>query len=57
MTAPQVVLELVERFKRNIEQYKSGVYNETQVRHEFVDPLFEALGWDIKATLSETGAI
>ncbi len=33
--------------KSNREAYKSGHYNETQVRREFVDPLFKALGWDI----------
>lgn len=47
MPAPQIVIELVERFQRNIEAYKSGQYNETQVRREFIDPFFEALGWDV----------
>jgi predicted type IV restriction endonuclease len=47
MPAPQIILELVERFGRNIESYKSGAYNETQVRREFIDPFFEALGWDV----------
>jgi len=41
------IIELVERFDRNIESYKSGQYNETQVRREFIDPFFEALGWDV----------
>ena len=26
---------------------RTGRYNETQVRREFIDPLFEALGWDV----------
>lgn len=47
MTAPASVLELIERFKENRASYKSGSYNETQVRREFIDPLFEALGWDV----------
>ena len=38
---------LVERFERNIEAYHSPAYNETQLRIEFVDPFFEALGWDV----------
>ena len=38
---------LVERFERNIDQYKSPGYNETQLRREFLDPSFEALGWDV----------
>lgn len=47
MAAPQEVVDLVERFERNIEQYRSPVYNETQLRREFLDPFFEALGWDV----------
>ena len=47
MAAPKEIVELVERFESNREAYKSGHYNETQVRREFVDPLFKALGWDI----------
>lgn len=47
MPAPPIILELVERFERHLDDYKSGAYNETQVRREFIDPFFEALGWDI----------
>lgn len=47
MPAPQLILDLIERFERNKEAYKSGAYNETQVRREFIDPFFEALGWDV----------
>ena len=47
MPAPQIIRDLVERFERNFAAYKSGSYNETQVRREFIDPFFEALGWDI----------
>jgi len=47
MGAPKEIIDLVERFNRNIESYKSGHYNETQLRREFIDPLFEALGWDV----------
>lgn len=38
---------LAERFERNIEAYRSSAYNETQLRREFIDPFFEALGWDV----------
>jgi hypothetical protein len=41
------VHELTERFDRNRESYLSGQYNETQLRREFLDPLFIALGWDV----------
>jgi len=47
MTPPEQVLELVERFERNLDHYKQPAYKETQVRVEFIDPFFEALGWDI----------
>ncbi len=48
MIVPAELIDLVERFERNIEAYKSGQYNEAQVRREYIDPLFELLGWDIQ---------
>ncbi|HHQ45406.1 MAG TPA: restriction endonuclease subunit M, partial [Candidatus Altiarchaeales archaeon] len=47
MACPDKVLELVERFERNKQSYLSPSYNETQLRREFIDPFFEALGWDV----------
>ncbi len=47
MTAPHEMLGLIERFDRNREAYRSGTYNETQLRREFVDPFFTILGWDV----------
>jgi hypothetical protein len=47
MTAPDQVVELVNRFTRNRDSYKSSGYNEAQTRREFIDPLFVALGWDM----------
>ena len=47
MAPSDEVLELTERFDRNRESYLSGQYNETQLRREFLDPLFMALGWDV----------
>ncbi len=47
MTAPDRIKELTETFADNLDAYKKGSYNETQVRREFIDPLFELLGWDI----------
>lgn len=47
MAAPKEIIDLVDRFETNKESYKSGHYNETQVRREFVDPFFKALGWDV----------
>ena len=40
--------ERVEAFERNITAYKSPAYNEEQARHEFINPLFEAFGWDVR---------
>jgi type I restriction-modification system DNA methylase subunit len=45
--AKQTVKELVERFRYNLDVYKRSTYNEAQVRREFIDPFFEALGWDV----------
>ena len=47
MTAPDIVKNLVQRFERHRDSYRSGRYNETQLRREFLDPFFEALGWDV----------
>ncbi len=47
MPAPKTVLTLVENFERNLDSYRNGQYNETQVRRDFIDPLFRALGWDM----------
>lgn len=47
MPAPQTVLDLIDYFRENVGSFKSAGYNETQLRHQFIDPLFEALGWDV----------
>lgn len=44
---PPEVLELIERFRRHHETYKQASYNETQVRHEFIDPFFAATNREI----------
>src|SRR3989304_2283524 len=47
MSVPQELPELVERCNTNREAYRSGQYNETQLRREFIDPFFQLLGWDV----------
>lgn len=47
MPAPEIVETLVERFGENRKSYQSPQFNETQLRREFLDPLFTALGWDV----------
>ncbi|MEN6575276.1 MAG: N-6 DNA methylase [Phycisphaerales bacterium] len=41
---------LVEMFERNREDYLHGRYSETQLRREYIDPFFKALGWDVDNT-------
>ncbi|MBN1915588.1 N-6 DNA methylase [Candidatus Dojkabacteria bacterium] len=38
---------LVERFQKFEIENKRSIYNETLARRDFIDPFFEALGWDI----------
>lgn len=45
--APDLINSLVTRFADNLASYRSGAYNETQLRREFLDPFFETLGWDV----------
>nr|QNO47126.1 hypothetical protein ANPEMHCN_00005 [Methanosarcinales archaeon ANME-2c ERB4] len=45
--AKEKVKELARRFRYNLGVYKKSTYNETQVRQEFINPFFEALGWDV----------
>jgi hypothetical protein len=47
MRTPVEIINLIDRFHKNSAAYRSGQYNETQVRREFIDPFFAALGWDI----------
>jgi hypothetical protein len=47
MPAPQVIHDLVERYEYNRPVYYKGQKNETELRREFLDPFFRALGWDV----------
>lgn len=44
---PKRISGLVERFERHASSYTSSGYNEAQVRQEFINILFDELGWDI----------
>jgi hypothetical protein len=48
MTTPDLVLELVNRFRDHEEEYRRPSFNEAQTRIQFLDPLFELLGWDMQ---------
>ncbi len=47
MAVPEGLHRLVERFDENRDAYRSGSYNEAQVRVDFINPLLELLGWDV----------
>ena len=44
--APAIVHKLVETFEQNLDSYRS-TKNETELRREFLDKFFTALGWDV----------
>jgi type I restriction-modification system DNA methylase subunit len=41
------IADLVLRFEEQLPSYKKAEYNETLTRHDFIDPFFMALGWDV----------
>ena len=49
-----VLNRLVEKFGRNLVELKGRGYDEAKLRLEFLDPFFDALGWDMK---NEAGLI
>ncbi|MBN8546091.1 MAG: N-6 DNA methylase [Ignavibacteria bacterium] len=46
-SAYKEIASLIERFEEQIISYKRSEYNETLTRRDFIDPFFNALGWDI----------
>lgn len=38
----------MDRFERNLDVHQRADYKEARVRIEFIDPFFEALGWDVR---------
>ncbi|MDR3108447.1 MAG: N-6 DNA methylase [Planctomycetaceae bacterium] len=46
-TAYKKITELVEKYLRQRENYEDDNFNEAQTRIDFINPFFEALGWDI----------
>ena len=47
MAAPKRQIELVDLFRTNHNHYSRADYKEAHVRQEFIDPMFELLGWDM----------
>jgi len=46
-TCPDSIKRLIDRFDQQSDQVRSPDYNETQLRIDFVNPMFAVLGWDI----------
>lgn len=47
MPVPEVIHQLVQRFHEHKDAYHTPAYNEAQLRQEFLNPFFEAMGWDV----------
>src|SRR5208337_4329146 len=47
MGCPDLLSRLIAKFTEQADQYRSADYNETQVRIDFINPMFKALGWDM----------
>jgi adenine-specific DNA-methyltransferase len=47
---PDELVQLINRFKEHLEQYKGAWYDEANTRTDFIDRLFELLGWDVANT-------
>jgi methylase of polypeptide subunit release factors len=41
------IQELVSKYENDHVQFEGTAYNETEVRVDFLNPMFEALGWDV----------
>ncbi|HPH95230.1 MAG TPA: Eco57I restriction-modification methylase domain-containing protein [Anaerolineaceae bacterium] len=56
MPTPDSIKKLVDHFAALSADARQPRFNETQTRREFIDPFFEALGWDVsnRAGYSET---
>jgi hypothetical protein len=46
--ARETVAQLVKHFNTNITSYQASDYKEAQLRMEFIDKFFMALGWDLR---------
>jgi hypothetical protein len=50
---PPRVLELVERFNRKADEYRAVIFNETNLRMQVIDPMFQALDWCAAAVIEK----
>ena len=47
MPLPSSMQELVDRFADRLSEYRDPTYLEARLRVDFLNPMFEALGWDV----------
>ena len=50
MNPKDIIAQKVEDFRKNKSLYTSKDFQETEARNRFIDPLFEALGWNLNQT-------
>jgi predicted type IV restriction endonuclease len=50
----QALSELIRKFEKDKSHYLSKGYPEAQVRIDFLNPFFEALGWDLENKAHQT---
>jgi hypothetical protein len=43
----KAVQALIDKFREQQDSYQNAVYNETQLRRDFLDKVIELLGWDV----------
>ncbi|MCK5332546.1 N-6 DNA methylase [Candidatus Parcubacteria bacterium] len=44
----QKIAKLIEKYEKLVDEKKVKLFNEAQTRNEFIEPLFEFLGWDMR---------
>jgi len=47
MDVPDTIIDLINLFDSNIETYKKSNYKEEQLKNDFLNSFFIALGWDV----------
>ena len=45
--AKKTIEDIADRFKSNLPEFESNEYLESQLRTDFIDEFFKALGWDV----------
>jgi len=47
MSLPAPMRQLVDRFAERLNEYQESSYLEARLRVDFINPMFQALGWDV----------